>query len=123
MTGYIPLTIPPPQVPLATGPRATAAAPTAAPGRGIVAQRALPTAEPAGRLGPLVSFRSGCDAPAGTSTSSDGGPALRNVAVHLLFWGSQWNNNPSPAVAQVALTANCRPRRPPRRPAGSPASA
>ncbi len=101
MTDYTPLKVPSSQVPLPTGPQAKRAAPTATPGHGIVARRSLPLAEPADRIHPLVSFSTGCDAPANSLASSGGGPTLRNVAVHLLFWGSQWNNNPSPPTAQV----------------------
>ena len=101
---YTGLVAPPSQVPLSTGPQlrpALPAVPTGTPGHGIVGKRMLPEAEPDDRLRPQLSFHSPCDAKAGTSTSSNGGPTVRNVGVHLLFWGSSWTNNPSPTTAQV----------------------
>ena len=106
---YTGLVVPPSRVPLSTGPQvrpALPSVPTGTAGHGIVGKRTLPEAEPDDRLRPLLSFHSPCDATAGTSTSSNGGPTVRNVGVHLLFWGSSWNNNPSPTTAQVLGAVN-----------------
>jgi hypothetical protein len=51
-------------------------------------------------------FHSGCDAPATTTVSNDGGAIIANVSLQLLFWGAWWNNNPSPSVAQVVDAVN-----------------
>lgn len=100
---YTPVAVPRPRVLVPTGPLRPVSRPILSrePGGGIVPKRTLPEIEPTDQARVMISFHSPCDAPSTTTTSGGGGPTVRNVAVQLLFWGSAWQNNPSPTTARV----------------------
>jgi hypothetical protein len=79
------------------------AAPPPGPGRGqgIVPAEPLHEHPVVEDLLPATTFRTTCDAPPSTTTSTQGEAPFASVSVELLFWGSQWQSNPKPTIALV----------------------
>ena len=78
-------------------------------GRGVVplpTRLETPTEAQVGPGSGDLIFHGACDAPASTTTSSDGGAIISNVSLQLLFWGSAWNSNPLPPIGQVVNAVN-----------------
>src|SRR5512135_2521529 len=78
-------------------------------GHGVVPVPTRPETPTEAQVGPgsgdLI-FHGSCDAPASTTSSSDGGAIIANISLQLLFWGSAWNTSPSPSIQQVVNAVN-----------------